>query len=96
MDGKAYAAWINAGFDAWALGAEASTVIGLRALRMATGGDPGGSEARLMVSEKVKAGLELQAGLIAEALTLTPLTGTQKVIRHYRRKVAANRRRLAR
>ncbi|WP_425229248.1 hypothetical protein [Sphingomonas sp.] len=82
--------------DAWMLGAEASTVMALRMTKLALGGDPGGREATLMVAEKIKAAAELQASLFADGMSLTPLSGTQKALRHYRAKVAANRRRLSR
>ena len=80
--------------DAWALGMEASTVVGLRVAKMAMGGAAAGDEAQRMVSEKIQSTLELQAALMTGRLGTTPLAGTQKVLRHYRRKVKANRRRL--
>ncbi len=92
MYGKAYSAWMRAGMDAWSLGLEASSVIGLRLAKIARGGQAGADEAMLMVSEKIESGMELQAGLIGTS----PLSGTQKTLKHYRRKVAANRRRLSR
>ena len=94
MSKSPYAAWARAGLDAWSLGLEASMVIGLRASRMALGGTGAGDETQLMVSEKVQAALELQTALMTGKLGMTPLSGTQGVLRHYRRKVAANRRRL--
>ena len=96
MRSYTYRAWINAGLDGWLLAAEAAAVIGLRSARLAAGGDAGTREAALMVQEKIGAALELQAELLGAGLTLTPLAGTQKALRHYRRKVAANRRRLSR
>lgn len=88
--------WFRAGLDAWLLGAESSAVIALRLARLAAGGSASVREATLMVTEKIEAGLELQASLVGGALGLTPLSGTQKTVRHYRRKVAANRKRLTR
>ena len=88
-------AWLNVGMDSWLLGAEASAVIGLRTMRLAAGGDAGAREASLMVTEKIGAALELQARLLGKGLSLTPLSGTQQVLRHYRGKVAANQRRLS-
>ena len=93
---KAYDAWFRAGLDAWMLGAEAATVMTLRMTRIAAGDAGARHEAERMITEKVQAGLELQAKLIDEGLSLTPLSGTQKTLRHYRGKVAANRRRLSR
>ena len=89
-----YGDWVGAGMDAWALGIEASAVIGLRTARMATGGVDVAEEARLMVSEKMLAAFELQVALVTGRLGDDPLTGTRKTLRHYRRKVKANRKRL--
>ncbi|NIJ22107.1 hypothetical protein FHS95_003818 [Sphingomonas naasensis] len=89
-----YGGWASAGIDAWALGMEASAVIGLRVMRMATGGADAAAEAQLMVSEKMQAALELQTAMVTGQLGNTPLASTRKTIRHYRRKVKANRKRL--
>jgi hypothetical protein len=69
-------------------------VIGLRTVKMAAGGADAAEEARLMVSEKMQAALELQAALVSGRLGGDPLAGTRKVLRHYRGKVKANRTRL--
>jgi len=89
-----YAGWIGASMDAWTLGMEASTVIGLRVAKLAMGGAGADSEARRMVSEKMQAAYELQMAMMTGQLGASPLAGTRKVIRHYRRKVKANKRRL--
>ena len=47
-----------------------------------------------MVSEKVKAGIELQALAFTGGLGLTPERAAAKTLVHYRRKVRANQRRL--
>ena len=90
-----YADWAGAGMDAWALGIEASAVIGLRVAKLAVGGPAAGSEAYLMLSEKMLSALELQSALMTGRLGTNPLAGTHKVLKHYRRKVKANRKRLA-
>ncbi|MDP5280982.1 hypothetical protein Q9Q95_18805 [Sphingomonas sp. DG1-23] len=90
----AYGGWASAGIDAWTLGMEASEVIGLRAAKMAAGGIDAAEEAQLMVSEKMLAAFELQAAMVSGGLGGDPLVGTRKVLRHYRRKVKANRKRL--
>lgn len=95
MSGKAYGAWLTAGFDMWMLGAEAASVMALRTARIAAGGSAGAAEAELMVTEKVRAAMELQARLMTGALGHTPLSGTQGALKHYRRKVAANSKRLS-
>jgi hypothetical protein len=87
--------WFGIGMSAWSLGMEASTVIGLRTLKLAAGGPAGEAEMGRMVSEKVKAGLELQMLAMTGALGLSPPAAASKVLTHYRRKVRANRRRLA-
>lgn len=92
MYGKAYGAWMRAGMDAWSLGLEASSVIGLRLAKISRGGQAGADEALLMVSEKIESSMELPASLMG----LTPLSGTQKTLKHFRGKVSANRRRLSR
>jgi hypothetical protein len=89
-----YADWAKAGFDAWALGMEASAVIGMRVAKIASGGDADQRETRLMMQEKMQAALELQFAMATGGLGSTPLAGTQKVLKHYQRKVGANRRRL--
>ena len=87
--------WLRLGLDAWSLGAESSAVIGLRMMKMAAGGAAAEAEARRMVSEKVEAGLALQAMALTGGLGVTPHGAAAKTVAHYRRKVRANRRRLA-
>lgn len=89
-----YGGWASVGIDAWALGMEASAVIGLRVMRIAAGGAAAAGEAQLMVSEKMQAAFELQTAMVTGQLGVTPLSGARKVLRHYRRKVKANRKRL--
>ena len=89
-----YSGWASAGMDAWSLGMEASSVIGLRVAKMALGGRGASDEARLMVSEKVQSLFELHTAMLAGGLGASPLAGTNKVLRHYRGKVKANQQRL--
>ena len=95
MTRSAYVGWATAGLDAWLLGIEAAAVIGLRTAKIAGGGDPDGRETRLMVAEKMQSAFELQVAMVTGALGATPLSGSRAVLRHYKRKVSANRRRLA-
>ena len=88
-----YAAWTKAGWDTWALGVESSTVIGIRMARMAAG-TAEADEVQRMVSEKVQAAFELQVALMTGGLGTDPVATTRKAVRHYRRKVKANRKRL--
>lgn len=87
--------WLKLTLDAWSLGLEASSVIGMRTLKMAAGGAAADAEARLMVDEKVRANLELQTLALTGELGLTPERAAAKTLVHYRRKVRANQRRLA-
>ncbi len=87
--------WLRLGLDAWSLGAESSAVIGLRMMKMAAGGAAAEAEARRMVSEKVEAGVALQMLALTGGLGVTPHGAAAKTVAHYRRKVRANRRRLA-
>jgi hypothetical protein len=87
--------WFRIGFDAWLLGVEASAVIGLRACKIAAGGVAAEAEARLMISEKIEAGWALQGKALSGALGLSAHGATARTLVHYRRKVRANQRRLA-
>jgi hypothetical protein len=87
--------WIGVGLDAWALGVESSAVIGLRTVKIALGGAAGAAEAERMVSEKIDAAIALQTLAMTGALGFSPAGAASKTLTHYRRKVRANRRRLA-
>jgi len=87
--------WLRIGFDAWALGLEASTVIGLRTLKIAAGGADAEAEALRMVREKVDAAVALQAKALRGGLGFTSARVASEKLAHYRRPVRANRRRLS-
>jgi hypothetical protein len=87
--------WFGIGWDAWRLGMDASTVIGLRTLKIAQGGAAGWAEAERMVSEKMQAGMDLQALALTGGLGVTPASASARTLAHYRRRVSANRRRLS-
>jgi hypothetical protein len=87
--------WFRASLKAWTLGLEASSVVALRTLKMATRGVAADLEARRMLSEKIEAGLALQVLALTGGLGLTPHTATIRTMAHYARKVRANRRRLS-
>ncbi len=89
-----YVGWAGAGFDLWMLGVQSATVMGLRTAKILTGGDRDGREVERMVSEKMASVIELQVAMMTGALGFTPLTGSQQVLKHYKRKVAANAKRL--
>jgi len=86
--------WLRIGFDAWLLGIEASSVIGLRALKIAAGGANAHAETNLMIKEKIAAGLALQGKALSGTLGLTAHRATAGTLACYRRKVRANQRRL--
>lgn len=91
-----FAAWTRLGWDMWMLGAEASSVIALRTLKLAAGGAAANTEAERMVSEKIAAAVELSGqALLGQLGTTMPGMGS-KTVAGYRKKVRANRRRLTR
>jgi hypothetical protein len=87
--------WLRTGFDAWSLGVEASTVIGLRLLKVGRGGHAAEAEARQMINEKIESGFALQSMAWSGRLGHNAHDATRKTLAHYRIKVRANRRRLA-
>lgn len=82
--------------DAWSLYLDASTVIGLRMMKVATGGMAADREMALMIEEKIQSAVELQMDGATGQLGVTPATAATKVVRHYKKKVSANKRRLSR
>ena len=91
---KHYGIWGKLGWDAWALGADAASVIGMRTASALAGGDLTGREARLMICEKLLAGMEIQSAFMSGALGKDPATAMEEVLRTYSRKVRANKQRL--
>lgn len=82
--------------DAWSLSMEATSVIGLRVMKMAAGGAAGASEAQLMFSEKLEAGMALHTMALTGQLGLHPSVAASRTISHLHGKVSANHRRLTR
>jgi len=70
------------------LAMEANQVVGLRMMKLMQGGKRARREAELMVSEKMDAALQTGLSLVAGA-------SGEQIIRWYRRRVAANAKRLA-
>lgn len=93
MTPKETAAWMRIGVDSWSLGWQAARVMGLRAARIAEGGPAAGMEAWLMLAEKWQAAAEIQTELVRGGKA-TPVAATRRMLAHYRRKIAANGRRL--
>jgi hypothetical protein len=79
--------WVRIGTNSWSLALEASSVIGLRALKIASGGRAAEAETRLMVREKCEAGWAIQGKALAGNLGWTANAATSRILPHYRRKV---------
>ena len=92
---RARNSWLGIWTDACSLGFEASSVIGLRAMKLAVGGKAAAIEAQRMVSEKIEASLALQGKALSAGLGTTALSAAAKSLDHYRQKVRANQTRLA-
>lgn len=88
--------WMEIAATSAALAMESAGVIGLRTANAAFGGPKAADEAWRMWSEKVVAVAELQTHLLTGSLGVTPAGAVKATLKHYRRKVAANRRRLNR
>lgn len=88
--------WMQLGLDTWALGVEAASVMGLRGAKLAVGGPAAGSESVRMIAEKVEAAHALGQMAMTGRLGASVPGALNKAVKHYRRKVRANRRRLTR
>jgi hypothetical protein len=66
---------------------EASSVTALRMMKIASGGTTGDAEAKRMISEKIKAGVDLQKMAMNGALSLAGSGAAAKTLGYYRRKV---------
>jgi len=88
--------WMETAAAATALGIESAGVIGLRWAGAVMGGPKAADEAWRMWSEKMSALAELQARLFSGSLGSIPFEAVDTTVKLYRRKVAANRRRLGR
>jgi hypothetical protein len=89
--------WVSFGMKAWQIGLEAQTVITLRMIRLATGGARAEAEASRMVTEKMMASSEayVNAGIAAMRGDEDHVVAG-KMLKVYRKRVRANRRRLSR
>ncbi|WP_372785816.1 hypothetical protein [Phenylobacterium sp.] len=86
---------LRLGLDSLWLGAEAQGVIALRMLKFAAGGPAATAEVQLMVAEKLRAAAETQAQVLTSLLAGQGHLAPTRAVAGYRRKVRANRRRLA-
>lgn len=96
MAKSAHPSWKKVGEEALLLGGEAGAVIGLRSARLVKGGSAGCWEAQRMVTEKIVAHCQLATEIVTGQAGLSPADMSLHALRHYRRWVRANRRRLSR
>ncbi|WP_334184352.1 hypothetical protein [Novosphingobium sp.] len=94
MSRNANGDWIKLAHDSYWLWAESMMVMGMRTTDMMTGRGSN-RENVLMVTEKLQANAELAIKLATGGLT-SPEKTAHKAVRHYRKRVTANRRRLSR
>ncbi|WP_303982595.1 hypothetical protein [Dongia mobilis] len=87
--------WFRASFDLFSLGLEAATVMSLRTAKIALGGAAADTESQRMVQEKIDSVVDLQTMFITGQMGTSGPAALAKTLTHYRRKVRANRRRLA-
>jgi hypothetical protein len=81
--------------DAMRFGFEVQSVITLRLLKIAAGGEGSGGECARMVTEKVKAVADAHmAGAVALAQGKSITTATKRAMAPIKRRVRANHRRL--
>ena len=92
---RARNSWLDVWAAACSLGFEASSVIGLRTMKLAAGGNAAATEAQRMVREKIEASLALQGKALSGGLGTTARSAATKTLDHYRQKVRANKTRLA-
>lgn len=88
-------AWLALTFQTAQLGLDAQRVVALRLMRLSGGGAAGATEARLMVADKMAALSEAQFAAAAAVLTGDGHKLANKVLRVFRKRVRANRNRLA-
>jgi hypothetical protein len=92
-----FSPWFEFSLKAVRMGVEAQSVIALRMLRMAAGGTRAEAEASRMVTEKVAAAAEAQVVATVAAIGGKPQhVGANKALKVFKKRVAANRRRLSR
>lgn len=87
--------WMTLAADSVALACDAAAVVGLRLVRLSRLDARAASEAWLMVEEKWESAALLQWGALSGQLGSRPHDVASASFDHVRRKVAANRRRLA-
>lgn len=88
--------WLDIGFDAWMLGAESAVVMALRGAKLAHADAAAWTEAQRMVAEKTAANFSFGLALASGRLGDSAEQVTRGALRHYGKRVRANRRRLSR
>ena len=88
-------AWLALTFQTAQLGLDAQRVVALRLMRLSGGGAAGATEARRMVADKMAALSEAQFAAAAAVLTGDSHKLANKVLRVFKKRVRANRNRLA-
>ena len=88
-------AWLALTFQTAQLGLDAQRVVALRLMRLSGGGAAGATEARRMVADKMAALSEAQFAAAAAMMTGDSHRLANKVLRVFKKRVRANRNRLA-
>lgn len=88
--------WMRLCIDAWFFSVEASNVVALRSMTFALGGPHAKAESLRMIDEKIRAFAALQGLLVSGAFGFTAPQIAHKSLRHYRKSVRQNFRRLSR
>jgi hypothetical protein len=89
--------WFFLFFKSVQLGFEAQSVIALRMMRFAAGGDTAQREARRMITDKIAAAVEMQAVAASGIASGHPdAVVAGKVLGILKKRVRANKRRLSR
>jgi hypothetical protein len=92
-----FVSWFALAGRAAVLGLEAQTVIALRLMRLAAGGNSSRTEAMHMVTDKIAALAEVQIiGATAFVTGQSAQIVVSKTLRNYKKRIGANRRRLTR
>jgi hypothetical protein len=87
--------WLELGLQSARLAIEAQQVVALRLARLAAGGPRAGREAARMVTEKVGAFATAQRMMLGATSRAESAKASKQVLALYRRRVAANKRRLS-
>jgi hypothetical protein len=88
-------AWLALSFQTAQLGLDSQRVIALRLMRLSGGGAAGATEARMMVADKMAALTEAQFAAAGAVLTGDSHKLARKVLRVFKKRVRANKRRLS-